>query len=47
MCKLDLSGALRAILICAGIGYAVTLGLALAAAWTLVHLALSLAGIIP
>ena len=47
MTKLELTGAMRAVLIVALASYAITLGLALAAVWTLVHLALALAGIIP
>jgi hypothetical protein len=41
MCRLDLTGAMRAVLIVALASYAVTLGLALAIAWTFVRLILS------
>jgi len=41
MTKLDLSGAIRAVLICAIAGYAIALGCALAIAWTFVRLILA------
>ena len=41
MCKLDLTGAMRAVIIVALLTYALALGLALAMAWTFVRLILA------